>query len=60
VELAGGINEAARRHAKATLDVANDLQHRRTATFRDAALCAEATTSVINLVAIISGRRNRS
>ena len=59
VELAGGINEAARRHAKAALDVANDLQHRRTATFRDAALCAEATTSVINLVAIISGRAIR-
>ena len=58
VELAGGSNEAARRHAKAALDLANDLQHRRTATFRDAALCAEATTSVVNLVAIISGRRN--
>jgi hypothetical protein len=58
VELAGGSNEAARRHAKAALDFANELQHRRTATFRYAALCAEATASVINLVAIISGRRD--
>lgn len=58
VELAGRSNEAARRHAKAALDLANDLQHRRTATFCDAALCAEATTSVVNLVAIISGQRN--
>ena len=57
-ELAGGRNEAARRHAKAALDLANDLQHRRTAGFRDAALCAEATSAVVNLIAIISGRRD--
>jgi len=59
-ELAGTTNEAARRHAKAALRLANDLQHRRTATFRQAALCAEATTSVVNLIAIISGRRDPS
>lgn len=59
-ELAGQANEAARRHAKAALVLANDLQHRRTATFRQAALCAEATTSVVNLVAIISGQRDPS
>jgi hypothetical protein len=57
-ELQGEPNEATRRHARAALDVANDLQHRRTATFRSAALCAEATTSVMNLIAIISGRRD--
>lgn len=57
VELSGSTNEAARRHARASLDLANDLQHRRTAAFREAALCAEATTSVVNIVAIISGRR---
>lgn len=57
-ELPGGTNEAARKHAKAALTLANDLTHRRTATFRDAALCAEATTSIINLVAIISGQRD--
>jgi hypothetical protein len=58
VELGGGSNEAARRHAKAALAFAEALQHRRTATFRDAALCAETTQSVVNLIAIISGRRN--
>jgi hypothetical protein len=58
VELAGGSVEEARRHAKAALDLANSLQHRRTADFRDAALCAEATTSVVNIIAILSGRRN--
>lgn len=56
-ELAGGLNEGVRRHAKAALALANDLQHHRTATNIQAALCAEATTSVVNLVAIISGRR---
>jgi hypothetical protein len=38
-------------HAKAALDLANDLQHRRTAGFRDAALWAEATSAVVNLIA---------
>jgi hypothetical protein len=56
--LAGGANEVSRRHAKAALDLANQLQHDRTASFRDAALCEEATTSVVNLIAIIAGRRN--
>jgi hypothetical protein len=58
-ELSGGTNEEVRKHAKAALDLANALTHRRTATFRDAALCAEATVSVVNLVAIISGQRRQ-
>ena len=57
-ELGGESNEAARRHAKAALVLANDLLHSTTATFRRAALCAEATASVVNLIAIISGRRD--
>lgn len=60
VELAGGSNQEARRHANAALDLANSLQHRRTAVFRDAALCAEATSAVVNIVAIVSGRRSRT
>ena len=58
IELAGASNEAARRHAKASMDLANQLQHERTASFRSAAMCAEATTSVVNLIAIVSGRRD--
>lgn len=57
-ELAGHANEEARRHAKSALAFANALQHRRTASFRDAALCAEATTAVVNVVAILAGRRD--
>lgn len=58
VELAGTENKVARQHARAALDLANELQHKRTAVFRHAALCAEATAAVINLVAIISGQRD--
>ena len=57
-ELKGSANEKQRRHAKAALGLAVELQHRRTAEFRQAALCAEATHSVVNLVAIVSGRRD--
>jgi hypothetical protein len=57
-ELAGGSNDEARKHAKSALDLALHLQHKRTASFRDAAMCVEATTSVINIVAIISGLRD--
>jgi hypothetical protein len=58
VELGGNAHEAARRHARSALEFAVALQHRRTATFRDAALCAEATTAVINVIAIVAGRRD--
>jgi hypothetical protein len=58
VELAGGANEEARRHARSALEFAVALQHRRTASFRDAALCSEATTAVVNVIAIVAGRRD--
>lgn len=60
VELKGGGNEEARAHAKASLRLALALQHKRTADFRMAALCAEATTSVTNILAVLGGRRGRS
>lgn len=56
-ELGGASDKYARKHATAALDLANQLQHKRTATFRDAALCAEATVSVVGIVAVIAGRR---
>ena len=58
VELAGDANEAARRHARSALDFANHLQHSRTADFRRAAMCLEATTAVVNLIAIAAGKRD--
>jgi hypothetical protein len=56
--LSGSSNKAARQHVRATVDLANTLQHKRTAIFKDAAVCLEATTSVVNLIAIISGQRD--
>ena len=59
-ELSGGANEESRTHAKAALRLALALQHKRTADFRMAALCAEATASVVNLLAILSGKRTKA
>jgi hypothetical protein len=59
-EHAGDGNAEARRLVKAAFDLANAVQHRRTATFRDAALCAEATITAVNTVAILAGRRDET
>lgn len=57
-ELCGGSKETHRKYAKTCYDLAVAMQHKRTAVFRDAALCAEATRSLINIIAIISGKRD--
>lgn len=59
-ELVGRPNEELRRHARAALDVASALVHKRTADFRFAALCLEATSSVVNIVMIVAGTRDAS
>lgn len=56
-ELAGEANEPMRKHARAAFDLTVSLQHKRTATFCHAAVCLEATASVVSLVAIVSGTR---
>jgi len=58
VAFEGSANEYTRKHARAACDLAVHLQHRRTATFREAAACAEATTSIVNLIAIMAGLRD--
>ncbi len=58
VELGGSANDEARKHAKSALQLAAALQHKRTAEFREAAMCVEATTTVVNIIAIFSGRRD--
>jgi len=55
-EFSGSEHEALRRHAKASLSLANSLQHKRTAKYKDAALCSEATRTVVNIVAIMSAK----
>jgi hypothetical protein len=59
-DLKGSSNDEARAHAKAAVNLALALQHKRTADFRTAALCAEGTLSVVNMLAILAGRRGRS
>jgi hypothetical protein len=59
VELAGSSNAEARAHAKAAFKLTNALQHKRVADFRTAGLCAEGTLSVVNMLAIVAGRRRR-
>jgi hypothetical protein len=59
-ELRGSTNEEARAHAKAAVRLALALQHKRTADFKTAALCAEGTWSVVNMLAVITRRRGQS
>ena len=49
----GDTNRETRKVIKATFDLANKVQHRQTATLRDAALVAEATVAAVNLVRIL-------
>lgn len=55
VELSGGSNEDFRRYAKSSLDIANKLTHKRTATYKEAVLCSISTFSLINLIGAING-----
>jgi hypothetical protein len=57
-ELGDQSHEYHRKFARAVVELAVNLQHRRTATFRDAALCAEATRAIVNSIAILSGQRD--
>ena len=56
VELSGSSNERLRKYAKTTLDLANELTHKRTATKKDASLCSVATLALINFIGTIEGR----
>jgi hypothetical protein len=51
-------NANKRKYVKASYQLAVELQHRRNASFRDAAFCLEATSSIINTCAILSGVRD--
>jgi len=59
-QLSGKKLENMRRYAKSSLALALELQHKRTADFRLSALCLESTSSLINLVSILEGRRTPS
>lgn len=56
VELAGTFNEKLSKYVKTTLDLANELTHKRTATKKDSSLCSVATLALINFMETIEGR----
>lgn len=58
-EYPGASSQVARRCVNATVDLANTVTHKRTATYRDAAFCAQATVNVIGLISILSGKRDQ-
>ncbi|MCY4617138.1 MAG: hypothetical protein OXD50_01090 [Chloroflexi bacterium] len=58
VALPGPSNEVARKYARAAVDLANGLQHRRSATHQHAVMCAEATASVVGFFAAAAGLRS--
>jgi hypothetical protein len=58
-ELGGGANEEARAAVKKADALADALQHMRMADHRVAALCLEATRSIVEMIAIIAGKRDR-
>ncbi len=57
-EFPGASNKHLRKCVDSTWDFANKVTHKRTATYRDAALCAQATFNLTGLIAIISGKRD--
>jgi hypothetical protein len=57
-EFPGGANEEIRRAARSSVVFADALQHRRTATFRDAALSFATTRAVVSVITILAGRRD--
>ena len=57
-EARGKSNATIRRYVKVALQFANEVQHQRTANYRSTALCAEATAGLVNIVAILDGRRD--
>lgn len=56
VELSGSSNKTLRQYTRSTLDLTNELTHKRTATKKDASLCSIATLSLINFIGTIEGR----
>lgn len=55
--LPGGSNEDIRRFTKCAVAFAPAVAHKRTATLRDATLCAVATQTMVQVIEIISGRK---
>lgn len=58
--LRGPSNKPARSFSKACLDLANQLQHDRSASNQDATLCLAATSSLVTTIAVVSGKKSHA
>jgi hypothetical protein len=56
--MSGDVYEKTRKHVRAAMALAVELQHKRTADFRHAAMCLEATASVTQIISIFTGRHD--
>ena len=59
-EYRGPSGKEIRKCVDSTVDLANKATHRRNSSYRDAALCAQATLNVVGLAALLSGKRDRN
>ena len=59
IEFPGKQFEVSRRYVNSSISLANELQHKRTANYRDASLCLEATSSIVNIFRILTSQSTR-
>ena len=59
-ECGGPSNREVRKCIKSSYDLANAVQHGRNSTYREAALCVQATFNVVGLIEVISGKRTHA
>ncbi len=57
VECGGPSNQEMRKCIRSAFDLTNTVQHGRNSTYREAALCVQATFNVVGLIGVISGKR---
>lgn len=60
IEFAGETNEILRKYIKSAIDLTNELVHKRPASYQLAGICSESVKSVVNIVALISHKRNKN
>lgn len=54
-EFSGSEYQLTRKWIRVSIDLANELQHKRTGIFKNAALCIEATRTIVKSIGLISG-----
>lgn len=55
-ECTGSSGTTLRKYMRSTIDLANELTHKRSATQKDVSICVIATITLVNLIGIIAGK----